>query len=309
MAALKVTLRQLQVFKAIADSGSTSAAALALPLSQSATSSALKELETQLSLRLFERVGKRLILNDDGRALLPLALAVLDGAAGIESWAEASSTRVGLVSIGASTTIGTYLLPRILAQLNEPAPSAGALTYNAAVCIANSSVIARKVRDFELDVGLIEGPCHESGVLVTPWIEDELVVVAAPSDPLAAMSRKGVVTREALAAAIWLLREPGSGTRETVDQALVPYVHSIKAGMEFGNSEAIKRAVAVGLGITCLSRLVVAGYLERGELVEIRTPFPKLLRQLFIIRNEKKILTAGVERLLHALSQEPQPLP
>src|SRR5215468_12612050 len=107
---VRLTLRQLQIFGAVAESGSTSAAAETLALSQSATSAAVNELERLLELKLFDRVGKRLLLNDNGRALLPRGLNVLDGARSIELWARDRSSQVGILRVGASTTIGNYLL-------------------------------------------------------------------------------------------------------------------------------------------------------------------------------------------------------
>ncbi len=112
MDVLRLTLRQLQIFVAVARSGSTTAASAEIALSQSATSSAVNELERLLSLRLFDRAGKRLLLNDNGRALLPRALALLDGAAGIEQMSRDGSAQAQSLRIGASTTIGNYVLPR-----------------------------------------------------------------------------------------------------------------------------------------------------------------------------------------------------
>ena len=115
MDVLRLTLRQLQIFVAVARSGSTTAASAEIALSQSATSSAVNELERLLSLRLFDRAGKRLLLNDNGRALLPRALALLDGAAGIEQMSRDGSAQAQSLRIGASTTIGNYVLPKLLA--------------------------------------------------------------------------------------------------------------------------------------------------------------------------------------------------
>src|SRR5579871_3332205 len=119
---LRLTLRQLQIFREVAESGSTAAAAAAISLSQSATSAALNELERLLELQLFDRVGKRLQLNDNGRALLPQALALLDGAGWIERWALDHESQIGTLRIGASTTIGNYLLPSILAGFRDTLP-------------------------------------------------------------------------------------------------------------------------------------------------------------------------------------------
>src|ERR1700685_577879 len=122
---MRLTLRQLQIFRAISSCGSTTAGALSVSLSQSATSAALNELETAWGARLFDRVGKRIVLNDNGRAVLPAALAVLDGVHGIEA-AFQSADRGFLVDLrwSASTTIGNYLLPAVLARFRESYPRA-----------------------------------------------------------------------------------------------------------------------------------------------------------------------------------------
>ena len=116
MDVLRLTLRQLQIFVAVAQTGSTTAASTQIALSQSATSAAVKELERLLSLHLFDRAGKRLLLNDNGRALLPRAQALLDGAAGIEQMSRDAMAQSQSLRIGASTTIGNYVLPRLLRQ-------------------------------------------------------------------------------------------------------------------------------------------------------------------------------------------------
>src|SRR5579864_2555854 len=117
-----LTLRQLQIFQEVAHTGSTSAAAAAISLSQSATSAAINELERLLALELFDRVGKRLQLNDNGRALLPQARTLLDGAQTIERWSLERKSQIGTLRIGASTTIGNYLLPTILAAFRASLP-------------------------------------------------------------------------------------------------------------------------------------------------------------------------------------------
>src|SRR5580698_3378585 len=182
---MQITLRQLQIFRAIALTGSTTAAALSVPLSQSATSTALAELERGLQARLFDRVGKRLLLNDSGRALLPLALGVLDGARNIESafLSRESGLQVDL-RLFASTTIGNYVLPKLLSSFRALIPAA-----RLDVRIGNTLEAVNAVCEFSTDLGLIEGPCHAPDVIVKQWFEDELVIVAAPAHPLAKAAR------------------------------------------------------------------------------------------------------------------------
>ncbi len=306
---MRISLRQLQIFCVVAEAGTTASAAAALSVSQSATSAAINELERLLDLPVFDRVGKRLKLNDNGRALVPQALALLDGAQTIERWALDRESQVGTLRIGASTTIGNYLLPELLAGFRERLPESARRGLNLKITIANSAAIAAQVAGFELDVGLIEGPCHEPALTVQPWREDELLVVMAPTDPMAPKGpllprrRRTKISLQTLKDATWLLRETGSGTREIIDQLLIPHLQRLRAGMEFGTSEAIKRAVACGLGISCLSRCVVEDLLESGALVAPATELPRLSRRFHILVHERKRPTRGMESLVRYLQE------
>ena len=301
MDSFHLTLRQLQIFCSVAEHGSTTAAAAAVALSQSATSAAINELERMLGLELFDRFGKRLLLNDNGRSLLPQARVVLDGASAIQRWAREGETQLGAMRIGASTTIGNYLLPAILAGFERSHAHSARGTWQVQVEIANVARIVDGVAAFELDFGLIEGPCHHSELDVLPWFEDELMVVAGAGDPI--IRRRGRVPIQVLREATWLLREPGSGTREIVNALLIPHLHHLKSGIEFGNSEAIKRATANRLGITCLSRAVVQDFLQSGALVALRTELPPLTRRLLMVIHRRKLRTHGLTKLLGYLDK------
>jgi DNA-binding transcriptional LysR family regulator len=291
---VRLTLRQLQIFRAIAMSGSTSAAAQTVPLSQSATSAALNELERVLEARLFDRMGKRLLLNDNGRALLPPALAVLDGAQSIES-AFHTADRATFVDLHlfASTTIGNYLLPRLLANFRKSAPAA-----KLEVQIGNTLDVVTAVRNFDADLGLIEGPCHASDITTIPWLVDELVIVAAPSHALAGAAKRRRLSASRLAEAQWLLREPGSGTREAVEHALLPHLRHFHPAMTLGSSEAIKNAVAEGLGLSCLSRYVVQDLLAAKRLTALATQLPRLTRRFTLIHHQRKVLSQSLRGFL-----------
>ena len=295
---MQITLRQLQIFTAIALTGSTAAAANSIALSQSATSAALKELESLLNVQLFDRVGKRLVLNDNGRLLLPQARQMLDGAQTIEQQFNSAEYPGAGLHIGASTTIGIYLLPKLLAShathSNQRCPR---------VMIANSATTAAAVAHFEVDMGIIEGPCHEPDVLAEPWLEDELVIVCAASHPILHGNPQHKVALEDLQNALWLLREPGSGTQEAVEQVLLPHLHQLRPAAEFSNSEAIKHAAAAGLGLACLSRTIVARFLTRGELVEVSTSLPKLTRRFFLIYQRNKTLSPQLTGFLNHCRQ------
>ncbi len=283
---MRITLRQLGIFTAVADAGSTTAAADRVALSQSATSAALNELEAVLGARLFDRVGTRLVLNDTGRGLLPQARAVLDGAAGIErefGLRGAAGEAPAQLRVGASTTIGNYLLPTLVAAWRRAQPGA-----HVDVAIANTGAVAAAVARMEVDIGLVEGPCHEPDVVAQAWREEELAIVCAPSHPLLRGDPARRLNVAALRQASWLLREPGSGTREAVEQALQPHLHQLDEGLRFGGTEAIKQAAVEGLGFTCLSLFAVQDLVTLGRLVRVRTTLPRLVRPFWLLHHRRK---------------------
>jgi DNA-binding transcriptional LysR family regulator len=291
---LHITLRQLQIFVAIAEMGSTASAAREIALTQSAASASLNELEDLLGARLFDRTGRRLLINGNGRALLPKALWLLEGASEVERQFSAARTPgAGPLRIGASTTIGNYLMPRMLTKYQK----LGDIS-EVNVRIANTKEIVSEVGSFKLDIGFIEGPSHEAKLIVRPWLKDDLVVIAAPKHSLALHSRDEKLSLVQLREARWLLRELGSGTREAVENALLPKLHSIRSDIAFGDSEAIKHAVAEGLGVSCLSRLVVGDMLRQKSLVELRTSLQPLSRNFYIVFHPDKYMSDGLKNFL-----------
>ena len=289
---MRISLRQLEIFAAIADRGTTTAAGAAVALSQSAVSGALSELENLLDEKLFDRIGKRLLLNDAGRALLPRARALLDGASSLEATfgVGRSGAKASLpirLRIGASTTIGNYLLPDLVAGFCGDDGTA-----HVDVRIGNTREVAAAVSRMDVDLGLIEGPCHERDLVVRPWIEDELVVVCAALHPLAGSAGRIPLTR--LRDVPWLLRESGSGTREAVEQILLPQLLQVRGGMDFGSTEAIKQATAAGLGVTCLSRCAVQDLLDLGRIVVLDTTLRGLRRRFHLVRHRQKHVSSAM---------------
>lgn len=286
---MRYTLRQLEVFLAVARSESVSQAARALHMSQSAVSGSLADLERQFDVRLFDRIGKRLQLSQLGLAVRARAEGVLDQAGDLDR-ALASHNDLGRLRVGATLTIGNYLAVSLMARFMREQPGV-ALTLT----VANTEEVARMAANFEIDVGLIEGEIEHPDLDVTVWRDDELAVFCAPDDPL---TRKRVLSDDDLRKANWIVREVGSGTRQTFDRAmhgLLPELHIVLA---LQHTEAIKSAVAEGLGLGCLSKMVLEAEFERGSLRACRVPQRDFRRQFFFLLHKQKYRTVGIERWL-----------
>lgn len=286
---MRFTLRQLQVFLATARFENVSRAAESLAMSQSAASGSLKELEQQFEVQLFDRVGKRLQLSELGRQLRSRAERLLAEAQDFEA-ALSTEEGSGVLRIGATLTIGNYLAVPMIAAFRERYSQA-----DVALQVANTETIAGQVADFELDLGMIEGELNHPGLETIHWREDELQVFAAPGHPLAEVSR---VSDEQLLAQRWIVREPGSGTRQTFERAMHGILTDLDISMELQHTEAIKRAVEAGLGIGCLSRISLKEAFERGSLVPLNIPHRDFSRQLNLILLRDKFHTATLDRWL-----------
>lgn len=284
---MKFTLRQLDVFLETARSENISRAAEALHLSQSAASSALKELEKQYDIQLFDRMGKRLILNDLGRAIRPRAQALLDQARELEQDLYQRSD-IGALKVGATLTIGNYLAVEILTRYRQEHDGA-----DVSLEVANTSQIVEKLVNFELDIGMIEGELNHPELELIPWQTDELVVFCAPDHPWVG---KPWLSDEDLLSADWILREPGSGTRQTFDRAMHGLIAGMKPALELQHTEAIKRAVETGLGIGCLSNLCMKDAFRRGSLVPIPVPQRQFDRQFYLVLHRNKFRSRAINQ-------------
>ncbi|MFC3852645.1 LysR family transcriptional regulator [Salinispirillum marinum] len=282
---MKFTLRQLDVFLETARAQNISRAAEALHLSQSAASSALKELEKMYDIQLFDRLGKRLVLNDFGRAIKPRAQALLDQARELEQDLLQRSD-IGALKVGATLTIGNYLAVGILTRYRQAHKDA-----DVALEVANTSQIVEKLVNFDLDIGMIEGELNHPELELIPWRQDALVVFCAPDHPWAG---KPWLSDEDVLAADWILREPGSGTRQTFDRAMHGLLAGMKSPLELQHTEAIKRAVEAGLGLGCLSNLCMEDAFRRGSLVPIPVPQRAFDRQFYLVLHRNKFRSRAI---------------
>ncbi|MEH6347164.1 MAG: LysR family transcriptional regulator [Bermanella sp.] len=286
---MRFSLRQLEVFLATAHFQNISKAADKLAMSQSAASSALKELEQQFDILLFDRVGKRLQLNEQGRLIRSRAEALLEQAREVE-FALMQHKDAGPVKVGATLTIGNYLAVNILGELLAEQPDA-----EVSLTVANTEQVMSQVLNYDIDIGMIEGEVQHGDLDIIPWRDDNLCVFCAPDHPLAS---KANITDADLIEHPWVMREAGSGTRQAFDRAMHGILPEIKISLELQHTEAIKRAVGNGLGLGCLSRITLLDAFIRGDLVVLNPPNRDFSRTLYFILHKKKFRSAGVQRWL-----------
>lgn len=286
---MRYTLRQLQVFAAIGQHGTVSGAAQRLRMSQSAASTALAELENQFDRRLFDRHGKRLRLNETGRLLLPKARELLERAGEFETLLT-NNTSFGTLRVGATLTIGNYLGTLLAGEFMRRYPGS-----RVTLEVNNTTRIAQRIANFELDLALIEGESSDPELQMSSWVADELAVFCSPGHALAKSKNLSI---ERVLEHWWIVREPGSGTRQTLDRALGSRRNALKIRLELEHTEAIKRAVEAGLGIGCVSRLALADAFRRGSLLELKVRALDLRRKFHFLLHRQKYRTPGIDAFL-----------
>ncbi|MDG2273564.1 MAG: LysR substrate-binding domain-containing protein [Halioglobus sp.] len=283
---MKLTIRQLQIFLAVAKHQNISKAAQSLHMSQSAASEALLNLEHMYDVRLFDRVRNKLSLNAIGHTLRKEAESLV---AHCQSFEEKllDHTDVGHIKVGASFTIGNHLATRYLAGYLANYPEA-----DVQLDIANTPDVVARVLNFDVDVGMIEGEVHHRELELIPWREDELIVFCAADHPLA---RKKTLTNKDIREAPWILREPDSGARHTFDRALAGILPDINIYLELRHNEAIKNAVESGLGIGCLSQIVLKKNFANGDLVPLILPRRNMRRTFYFALAKERFRLESVE--------------
>lgn len=287
---INISPRQLEVFVQIARLGSVRAAAEALHLTQPAASMALAEMEKQLDAPVFARERGRLRLNTRGRELLPLAQELLERYAEFGRLARGGAAALaGELRIGASNTVGNYLVGELLGDFVRAHPSVAIRLR-----VANTDAIAAALLAHELDVGCVEGPVAHPSLEMEAWRDDTLVVCASPDHPL---SRRRRLQPEDFAGARWVLREPGSATRATSERVLAQLPPG-ETALELDQIEAIKQAVVAGLGIACLPAVALIDTLAAGRLKALKTPFLDLRRKLFLLTHREKYRGALLDAFL-----------
>lgn len=296
----RIPLHALEILVATDSHGSISSAARALGLSQPTASTGMKRLERQLGFSLITRSPRGAVLTDVGRTVATWAREVLASSdvfeRGISALQHTTSTRVRLA---ASLTIAEYLAPRWLSQpmFSEPGTDVELL-------VRNSQQVMELVRQGEAHLGFVEGTHLRAGLRSCTLVTDSLTVVVGPEHHWARRRAKRAELAEFLAAHL-IVRERGSGTRETLEHGLAASGHKLPGHLaHFGSTAALKLAVQSGDGVTALSHLAVTDDLARGALVAITVPGLDLTRHLRMVWSTDTDMTPPVRAIAGFISGE-----
>jgi DNA-binding transcriptional LysR family regulator len=279
-----MTLEQLRIFVAVAEREHVTRAASELNLTQSATSAAIAALEHRHAVKLFDRVGRRIALTDAGRLFLTEARAILArAAAGEQVLSDLAGLKRGQLSFAASQTVGNYWLPRKLALFRARHPG-----IKTPLVIGNTETVAASVHDGLADIGFVEGEIDDPLLAQEVVAVDEMAIVVAPDHPWA---RRDRVDASAFVGSSWVLREPGSGTRQVLETVLAGAGYSVAdldVALELPANEAVRAAVEAGSAASLMSRLVVASALQSGALAEVAVDIPS--RRFFMLRHKERYI-------------------
>ncbi|MFA6268070.1 MAG: LysR family transcriptional regulator [Pseudolabrys sp.] len=292
-----MTLEQLRIFVAVAEREHVTQAARALNLTQSAVSAAVSALEARYSVKLFDRIGRRIELTETGRLFLTEARAVLARAAAAETvLGDLAGLKRGSLSLAASQTVASYWMPPLMHRYRSAYPG---IALN--LTLGNTESVAAMVRDGAVDLGFVEGEIDEPTLAVSAVADDELIVVTrADSAPKRRLPLRAVDLKEMS----WVFRERGSATRSIFERALADVgiqPASLDIVLELPSNEAVRAAVEHGAGAAALSRLAVGDALASGALVALNFALPK--RQFYAVRHRERWVSQA-EREFLAMAAE-----
>ena len=294
-----MTFRQFEIFLAVARARNFTRAAETLHVSQSTLSQHVRELEDELGVRVFDRLGRSVTLTEAGRLLEEHASRLITTIASVRRTIdELKGLERGSLVIGASTTPGIYVLPGIVAGFRRRYPG-----IDVSLRIANSGVIEERIRADEVDLGVVGG--HILGAserCVAAGLLDELLLIVPPRHPWA--KRREIAPRE-LDQTPLLMREHGSATRLVTERTLRQAGAKFTTAMELDHIEAIKQGVMAGLGVAFVSMYAVRGEIATRRLCGLRLKGLPVRRHFHVIHNEARTLTASGRAFMALLDGSP----
>ncbi len=287
-----MNFNHLLIFHKVAEKEHFTRAAEALFISQPAVSKQIHELERTIGQPLFSQVGRKVHLTEAGRTLFEYTQRIFALADEAESTLnDMHDLKRGRLAVGASTTIGTYLLPELLGEYRKQYPH-----IELFLDIANASEVQERLLLNRIEVGLIEGAVMQNELFKREWRQDELVLITTPASPFASKKR---LTLKSVYTEPFILREPGSGTRTVLTEALdARGLRPLTPFMELGSTEAIKQAVAAGLGIAFVSEHTIKLELATHLLRRVPLTDFTLTRPLYIVYPRQKRLSRAAQMFL-----------
>jgi DNA-binding transcriptional LysR family regulator len=286
-----MTLEQLRIFIAVAEKQHVTRAASELNLTQSATSAAIAALETRYAIKLFNRVGRGIVLTPTGRDFLNEARAVMARAKGAaQVLDDLAGLRRGTLHLAASQTVANYWLPPRLEAFRKAYPG-----IDLHVKIANTEQVAQAVNLGNADLGFVEGEVDDPSLAIRRMEGDSLAVVVGASHPWVGKTQ---ITPALLSETSWILREPGSGTRSIFEAALRKFdvrLSDLDIRLELPSNEAVRVAVESGDCATAISDLVVRNSLVAGTLYRVPIDLPK--RSFFVLRHKERYASTAENAL------------
>lgn len=289
-----MNLRQLQIFREVAQQLSFSRVAEELFLTQSAVSQHVRLLEEYLGVKLFSKVGRSIQLTEAGSYLVEYAdkiFALLSETQ--EVMEDVRQMRRGSLRVIADTAAGVYLVPKLLGQFHRVYPH-----VRIKLEVANRRTVIQRLIYGEPNLGFMGYPEDIPDLIAHEFADNHLVVIAAPDHPMAKREYIGI---EAIAEEPFLIREVGSGTRVTLERHMLKYGITLNATMELGNNTAIKEAVAAGLGVSAVSKTTISHELETGRLVILPVEHFPIERKWYVVHSKQKTLSPLVQRFHDAL--------
>lgn len=290
-------VRSLKIFLTVAKHLNFTRAGQEVNLSQPGVSVRIRQLETELGVKLFEQLGKRVQLTEAGSLLIPYARSAIgtieDASHAIE---ELQGLERGSLRIGASTTPGMYLIPKTIANFKARYPK-----IEMQLGIRDTRQIEEGVARNEFDFGFVGGHLVGDEVDVLAWVTDQLVLVVGPKHPLA---RKKSIKAEDLRKEKFILRELGSATRATIASHLEKVTLAVQPVMEMENPESVKKAVQSGLGIAFISKFAVEAELKAKSLIAVSVRGLDIRRELKIVHRKDKHLSRAAKTFIEIAKNE-----
>lgn len=277
-------LHHLRIFLSVFRNRSFTRASVELHLSQPTISDHIKTLETDLRCSLFDRLGGTIVPTQEAETLYNHAMELIEKADGLKNIIGQLKDEVsGELVIAASTIPGTYLLPSLIASFRNKHPS-----VSFTIPVSDSKAVVQQVSDHQVLMGIVGAKLTDARISYLPFLEDELIVVSAPS-----FIKSGGLTVRDLSRYPMICREEGSGTRREAEKILEGqgfFLDRMKVAAVFGSTEAVKQAVKAGLGLAIVSRLSVEEELKHRALKEVALAAPRMKRQFYVITHKKRAL-------------------